>query len=539
MKNFKRFLPLFSLLLPLSGGILMGLTPAPYQAWSLAWVALVPLWFSVVRSQSLRQSALNGFVWGIGYHGLALFWITGVHPMTWMGVPWLASLAIAIFCLVALTLCGAVLVATWSFGFSWLSKAPIKQKPKISALVRVLIGTALWCGLEGVWSAGPLWWTSLSYTQSPHNLVILHLGQLSGPSTVTAAIVAVNGLLAEACISYLLFKTEPEIKAKTASIIYLTTAITLLISLHLIGFSLYNRPLIQPATTALKVGIIQGNIGNDIKLFTQGKNIALENYTKGYKQLADLGIDAVLTPETALPFYWDVLKQTNFYAAILEKGVVAWVGAYGEQGNSYTNSLFTITGKGEIESEYDKVKLVPLGEYIPFEPILGKIIDRLSPLDAHLAAGNPNQLFDTPFGRAIVGICYESAFAEHFRRQAARGGQFILTASNNAHYSQVMPAQHHAQDVMRAVETDRWAARATNTGYSGIVDPHGRTIWISGINTYEVHAATIYRRQTKTLYVSWGDWLTPVLLFLASLLWFVQKIKVKIGNARAYRGSSM
>jgi apolipoprotein N-acyltransferase len=526
MKNFQSFLPPLRLLVLLSGGILMGLTPAPFEAWSLAWVALVPLWLLVVRSQSLRQSALNGFVWGIGYHGLSIFWITGIHPMTWMGVPWLASFAIAFFCLAALTFWGSLLVATWSASFFWLSKAKTKQKPQIIAFVRVLSGTALWCGLEGLWSAGPLWWNSLSYTQSPHNLLILQLGQLSGPATVTAAIVAVNGWFAEAVISYLFFKTNQENpKSKTASVVYLTTAIGLLISLHLIGFALYNRPLIQPATTALKVGIIQGNIGNDIKLFTQGKRRAIENYSKGYKQLADLGVDAVLTPEGALPFYWDALKQTNFYAAILEKGVVAWVGAYGEQGKSYTNSLFTVTGKGEIASEYDKEKLVPLGEYIPFEPILGKIIDRLSPLEAHLAAGKPDQLFDTPFGRAIVGICYESAFAGHFRHQAARGGQFILTASNNAHYSPAMPAQHHALDVMRAVETDRWAVRATNTGYSGIVDPHGRTIWISGINTNEIHAATIYRRQGQTLYVSWGDWLTPVLLVLAGLLWFVPKIR--------------
>jgi apolipoprotein N-acyltransferase len=77
-----------------------------------------------------------------------------------------------------------------------------------------------------------------------------------------------------------------------------------------------------------------------------------------------------------------------------------------------------------------------------------------------------------------------------------------------------MPAQHHAQDVMRAIETDRWTARATNTGYSAIVDPRGRTLWISGINTYAIHADTIYRRQTQTLYVKWGDWLTKVLLIL-------------------------
>ncbi|HEY9599231.1 MAG TPA: apolipoprotein N-acyltransferase [Cyanophyceae cyanobacterium] len=534
MKNYPRLLPTYRILSALTGGILMGLTPAPVQAWPLAWIALVPLWFLVAKRKSVRQCAFYGLVWGIGYHGLALFWITGIHPMTWMGVPWLASLAIAIFCWTFITLWGAALVAIWASIIAFFQKAnksktPPKKHPLLSALLRVLIGTALWCGLEALWSSGALWWSSLSYTQSPHNLVILHLGQLSGPSTVTAAIVAVNGLIAEAWISYqhsrrvneLTIEHSQSISPNLQPVTLTSIAIGLVAVLHLIGFGLYSRPLIQPPETSLKVGIIQGNIGNTIKLFTEGKRLALERYTNGYETLANQGVDAVLTPEAALPFFLTDLKGQYFYSEILDKGVLAWVGAYGERGRSYTNSLFTITGKGETFSRYDKVKLVPLGEYIPFESILGVLIDRLSPLDAHMVAGAPTQVFETPFGRAIVGICYESAFAKHFRRQAAMGGQFILTASNNAHYSQTMPAQHHAQDVMRAIETDRWAVRATNTGYSGIVNPHGKTLWISGINTYEIHADTVYRRQTQTLYVRWGDWLTPVLLGSAGLSWLI------------------
>ena len=547
----------------------MGLTPSPVEAWPLAWIALVPLWFLVKSGQSVRQCAIYGLVWGIGYHGLALSWITGIHPMDWMGVPWLASIAIALFCWTFITLWGAILVAVWAACLFWLlgsSPLPklkgqgsrddlqpakeqpptlkrrvnyrLSQKPKTLALVSILIATALWCGLEALWSAGPLWWTSLSYTQSPHNLPILHLGQLSGPSTVTAAIVAVNGLIAEAWISYLHTRGTKGLKLsklkaeswqdnlqpsnlQPATLVGM--AVLALVVLHLIGFGLYSRPLIQPPEAALKVGIIQGNIPNRIKLYPAGWRRAIEGYTTGYETLAQEGVDAVLTPETALPFLWDELvrNQSSFYSAILDQGVLAWVGALGQEGTSVTNSLFTVTGKGETFSRYDKVKLVPLGEYIPFEQALGHLVDRLSPLDAHLIAGRATQLFETPFGRAIVGICYESAFAKHFRRQAAAGGQFILTASNNAHYSETMPAQHHAQDVMRAIETDRWAVRATNTGYSGIVDPHGRTLWLSGINTYEIHAATIYRRQTQTLYVRWGDWLMPVLLGCAGLSWFV------------------
>lgn len=494
----------------------MGLTPAPLNFWILAWVALVPLWVLAVKTKRCFQELLlQGLVWGIGYHGLALSWITGIHPMTWMGVNWWVSLAIALLCWLFITLWGAVLVALWSGAFGLICRSLHLKSWLSVSLSRVLIGTSLWCILEFLWSQGPLYWSSLSYTQSPSNLAILHLGQISGPLTVTATIVTVNGLVAEAWIN------------RTNNWKYLGMAAGILVMSHLIGFALYSRPLAQLPEAALKVGIVQGNIPNEVKLYEEGWRQALEGYTKGYQILADQKVDAVLTPEVALPIQWTEQNRINnsLYQTILEKRVVAWVGAFGIQGDNLTNSLFTVASDGQTISEYRKVKLVPLGEYIPFKQWLGRLINRLSPLDTSLIAGQPNQLFDTPFGRAVVGICYESAFAEHFRTQAAAGGQFILTASNNAHYSQAMPAQHHAQDVMRAIETDRWAVRATNTGYSGIVDPHGRTLWLSGINTYELHTGMIYRRQTQTPYIRWGNWLTPILGLVGLSVWLLNILK--------------
>ncbi len=529
------FLPLF---IALVAGVSMGLTVAPVGAWFLAWIALAPLWILIFEGKT--NTFLCALLWGIGYHGIALWWITGIHPMTWMGVPWIASLAIASFCWTFLTLWGAALVAIWATCMTFLGKSSISP-------IRVLIGIALWCGLESIWSRGALWWTTLAYTQSPHNTTILHLGQISGTTAITAALVAVNLLVAEAWLNRTLTITpdrplnpptlgdlrsnSPQNWGARGAKYHLSNrpkgylnAIALLIGLHLIGWGLASQPLIQTPETALKVGIIQGNIPNEIKLYAGGLRRAIEGYTTGYKTLADQGVEAVLTPEGALPLFGRDIPNSSFYQAVQEKGVVAWLGAFGEQGRSYTNSLFTLTGTGEVYSRYNKVKLVPLGEYIPFAEVFGTLIDRLSPLEAHQVAGADNQVFDTPFGRAIASICYESAFSEHLRRQTALGGQFILSAANNAHYSPSMPAQHHAQDVMRAIESDRWAVRATNTGYSGIVDPHGKTEWISKLNTYQLHAATIYRRETKTLYVRWGDWWTPLLLVLAALGWGIAKL---------------
>ena len=171
------------------------------------------------------------------------------------------------------------------------------------------------------------------------------------------------------------------------------------------------------------------------------------------------------------------------------------------------------------------MKLVPLGEYIPFQEWLGGLVSKLTTVAENGLPGTLNQQLDTPFGRAIASICYDSAFPEVFRGQAARGGQFILTASNLDPYSEVLMAQHQAQDLMRTIETDRWAVRATNTGYSGVIDPHGRIVWRSQPQIYEIHAETIYRRQTQTRYVLWGDWLTPSLLALTIIVGVTQSVR--------------
>ncbi len=508
-RNFK------AILISLSGGICMGLSSTPYNAWFLAWIALVPLWILIRKTtKSNRQVILSCLAWGCGYHGLALLWITGVHPMTWMGVPWLASLAIALFCWLFITLWGASLVIFWGIIVNrfWFNQ---KNNFIFNSLLMVLIATACWSLLETLWMNTPLWWTGLAFTQSPSNLVILQLGKISGANTTTIAIIAVNGLLAEVILSW------DKLSSKLADKLFIFSPLILFLLLHGWGYWLYIQPIATNNLEPIKVGIIQGNIPNEIKLYSQGWRKAIAGYTSGYQRLAKQGVDVVLTPEGALPFYWqNILNDSSIYQAVTQAKIPAWIGAYGEKDRGYTNSLFTLTDRGETFSRYDKHKLVPLGEYIPFESVLGGIIDRLSPLEARQIPGKPNQIFNTPFGQAIVGICYESAFAPYFRRQTEAGGEFIITASNNAHYSDTMPAQHHAQDVLRAIESDRWAARATNTGYSAIVDPRGHTLWISDINRYVIHTDTIYRRQTQSLYVRWGDWLTPILVLLSAIGFF-------------------
>lgn len=565
-----RFTQLLSMTIAFVSGILMGLAPAPLNLFPLAWVALAPLWvllFEPLKTRGKRGkneskrsvyqlpfTVCLSFFWGLGYHGLALSWITGLHPLTWLGVPWLASVAIVLFCWGFITVWGAALVTLWAWLMHRLeamgnrkqaheevvvatadSPTPHFDRPEqvLRSLRRVLVGTALWCGLEWLWSLGPLGWTALAYTQSPGNLIVLHFGQISGTTGVTAAIVAVNGLLAEAWMSRQHFIRDEQTgssqrtqRLPPATVTLLAFTTVLLIAVHSLGAALYMQPLSSSKTAALKVGIIQGNVPTRIKLGSEGIRRATEGYTNGYKLLAEQGVEAVLTPEGALPFLWNEpnKRSSPLYQAVLEKGVVLWLGTFTAQKGGIARSLLTIVPNGSTTSRYDKIKLVPLGEYVPFQSVLGGIVNILSPVTENGSPGTFRQQFDTPFGRAIASICYDSAFPEVFRSQAAAGGQFILTASNLDPYSEVLMAQHQAQDIMRAIETDRWAVRATNTGYSSIVDPHGRVEWRSQPRTYQTHAATVFRRQTQTLFVRWGDWLTPCLLVLGAIVLLLQRL---------------
>ncbi|MEM1308385.1 MAG: apolipoprotein N-acyltransferase [Cyanobacteria bacterium P01_H01_bin.153] len=499
----------------LLGGILMGLTTDPFNLWPLAWVALAPLWRVVAnpaRSLTWQQAFGYGCLWSAAYHGIVLSWITHLHPLTWMGVPWLASVGIALFAWAFITGLGTVTFGLWA-GLLWF----VSDRCHLGWIGRLVVGTALWCLLETVLSWGPLAWPFLGFTQSPGNLWILHLGRLAGPATITAAIVAVNGCWAELSLQRSPLTGPPWMQQRSAAAV----GLALLVGLHGLGAALYRQHLGDRSESALKIGLIQGNIPTREKLTPAGTRQAISVYTSGYRALAAQGADAVLTPEGAIPDLWtsELQRRSPLLRAVREVGVPLWLGTFRPVGaianRQMTQSLINLDAQGAVTSQYSKVKLVPLGEYIPFEATLGRVISRLSPISSSLLPGRSDQIFETLFGRAAIGICYESPYSELFRQQIAKGGEWIMTASNHDPYPPRMMRQHHAQDVMRAVESDRWAVRVTNTGISGIVTPHGETVWLSEPNQEVTYLTQIYRRQRSTPYVQWGNWLTWVLVAMA------------------------
>ncbi len=510
--------PLRPLTLVALGGAAAAAALPPLGLWGLAWLGLAPLWWWVVYGPRITLGAAFGLglLWSTVYHGLALVWITHLHPLTWMGVPWLGSVAIAAFAWGFVTLWGGVTYGIWAGVMAW-----VRRRWPRPAWVYGLVGTALWCGLDTLLSWSPLYWPPLALTQSPGNGWILHLSQGPGAMAVTAAIVVVNGGWAWAWGQWR--------RGQGAGIAVATLG--LWVGLQGWGGAIARLAPPDDPSTALTLGLIQGNVPTREKLTPAGVRQAYAAYSQGYRTLVAQGAQGVLTPEGALPEIWRdrPLASHPLVQAVGQGGVPLWLGTFRPVATPYgpalTQSLITLDPQGQVYSQYDKVKLVPLGEYIPFRALLGGVISRLSPVEGSLWPGESPKGLETPLGRAIVGICYESAYGELFRRQAAQGGAWIMTASNNDPYPPAMMAQHHGQDVLRAIESDRWALRATNTGLSGVVTPRGQTQWLGVPHQELTHLATLYRRTTRTPYVRWGDWLTPLLVLGAGLAMVLGRTK--------------
>ncbi|MGL5035514.1 MAG: apolipoprotein N-acyltransferase, partial [Microcystaceae cyanobacterium] len=324
------------------GGLLMASAIAPISFVYTAWFGLIPLWLGLVTQLENNNFSRLDFVqfrsalslaiaWGIGFYGLALFWITGVHPLTWMGVPWLASLGIAIFCWLAITFWGILLVSSWAIGFILWQKFILFKIPHFPKIVRgdslnnfkkdqlppfqrgargdnsfsretrgdhfyniigrLIWAVTLWCILETIWSHSPLWWSSLAYTQSPNNLWFLQWGQIAGPNILTAFLVLINGILAEIILLCWNYKIKPFFMG-----LLLAIPASLIITIHLTGYFLDLKLLADQPKNMITVGIIQGNIPNKIKLYPEGLKKAIAAYTEGYQDLVKSGSQVVLTP---------------------------------------------------------------------------------------------------------------------------------------------------------------------------------------------------------------------------------------------------
>lgn len=238
--------------------------------------------------------------------------------------------------------------------------------------------------------------------------------------------------------------------------------------------------------------------------------------------------DLVVWPESPAPFYVNDARFRSVIAAVAEKDhayVVA--GSLGEQagappgtGQLY-NSAALMSPQGQWVARYDKIHLVPFGEYVPFKSLLG-FAGSLTREVGEFGRGSSRQPLVVDGYKLGVFICYESVFPDEVRQFARNGGQVFVNISNDGWYGDTGAwAQHLNQARMRAVENDRWLLRDTNTGLTASIDPYGRIVARLPRKQRAALEAPYALVSGTTFYTRHGDWFAWLcaIISVAALLW--------------------
>lgn len=245
-------------------------------------------------------------------------------------------------------------------------------------------------------------------------------------------------------------------------------------------------------------------------------------------------IDLIVWPESPAPFYAsDPLFRHAVGEMAHQAGTWAVAGAIGTNAGDAKrvfNSASLIDPQGEFASRYDKVHLVPFGEYLPF-PSVFSFAGGLTKEVGEFARGDSREPLNAGGVPLGVFICYESIFPDEVRQFANNGAQALVNISNDGWYGDSGAyAQHMNQTRMRAIENDRWLLSATNTGVTASVDPLGRIVARSPRKERTTLVAPYVLTSVTTFYTRHGDWFAyacAIISFGALLVSFASSASLK------------
>ncbi|MEN6616339.1 MAG: apolipoprotein N-acyltransferase, partial [Syntrophorhabdus sp.] len=182
------------------------------------------------------------------------------------------------------------------------------------------------------------------------------------------------------------------------------------------------------------------------------------------------------------------------------------------------NTVHYVGIDGTTDGIYNKVHLVPFGEYTPivsYFPFLAKI----TAAGADFKPGEGHRPINTDIGKVGILICFEGIFPYITNETVRNGAQVLVNVTNDAWYNRTSaPYQHFSFYVFRAIETDRYILRAANTGITGIIDPRGRIQGKTRIFTEDVLRGTYSLKDTETFYVRHGDYFIVVCLIILAAM---------------------
>jgi apolipoprotein N-acyltransferase len=486
--------------LPLLSGAAIALSLPGFGLGPLVFVGLVPLLVALEEGNGFRKGFLAGFALFL----VDLRWLPTLSRFTWLVIP------------------GYLLAAAYSalyFGLFGLLAAFLLQRQRRSGAILMLAPIAFSL-LEILRTQGPLGIgfsdLYLALYQYP---TLIQAAAFLGPFFLSATIVFVNASL------YLGWRGRRGYLAAGLGMVGL-----------LASFSFF--PIPQGGET-VTVALVSSDVPQEDKLYSGSLDPLLGRYLELGRQAGAEHPGLIVFPESILPNYIlrDERLLPEFARLARESGASVLVGTGDVREGKVYNSVLLLSSEGEVEGTYDKVRLVPFGEYVPargiFERLgLGPLFDSLLP--ANLAPGKEF----APIGQIGTPICFETTFPGPARAFAARGATLLVTVTNDAWFLRSSELREHfAAAVFRAVETRRFLAQAANGGISGFVDARGRIRekWVGeGILVDRVAL-----REERSLYTRWGDSALYVLFALGGGAAVLAELRRSRNGGRRGRGSPL
>jgi apolipoprotein N-acyltransferase len=475
----------------LSGALLVLAFPK-FHIEILAWMGLVPfLW--AIRKKTAVQGAVLGFISGFVLNVGLLYWIYNV--LTEYGH--LPS-AVGIFFVLLLSAYLALYFSAFGFVVCW-----VRGKTDLS---EALFAPPLWVSLEyirGVLLSG-FPWELCGYSQY-RILSLIQITDITGVYGVSFLIILANVALYRLAVSAGERSWGPALREILAAGILVA------------GTGIYGQWRLMELAQETgqekygRVSLIQGNIRQDVKWESGYQEETIKIYSNLTLQTKDLRPNLIIWPETAAPFFFQ--SPSNYQSQIFELAhqmrapLLLGAPAFDRQGarTHYFNSAFLISPEKKIDGRYDKIHLVPFGEYAPLSGILGFTRDIIGAIgDFTPGAGIRN--LSAPFGDFGVLICYEAIFPDLTRQFVDQGARFLVNITNDAWFGKTSaPYQHLSMVTLRAVENRVPIARAANTGISALIDSSGKIRATTDLFTREILSGRIQIGRDKTFYTKYGD----------------------------------
>jgi apolipoprotein N-acyltransferase len=270
------------------------------------------------------------------------------------------------------------------------------------------------------------------------------------------------------------------------------------------------KMLVRPTGTPMaRAALLQPNISQEMRWDNDNLLLIFRRMMAMTDEATSRNVQVVIWPESTVPLSY---ATTDFYRQAIESAsraksvdiILGSVAEDPEQPDKLWNAAFLVSN-GKTIGHYDKIRLVPFGEYVPLRQML---------LFAHALVHAVGQFEfgtkDTPLaGRFLYGpaICYEVVFPQIPRTQVVHGANVLVTITNDAWYDGTSaPRQHLNQARLRAVESDRYLLRAGTTGISAVVDPAGQLVQQLEMGKQGIIYAGFQPRTSTTPYVRFGDW---------------------------------